>query len=146
MTSSTAFFRRFRRKQSSEKGRRGKSEEENTAPYFGDPNIAKPEFENKQKKSKYAREQGEQILLTFIRTRLGNRAENLAVRLMNKTPLKDGSEFIYSINQSTEGKLVEAETHLLSSNNFSRIFGLFQNQIFSLSVEIYSVDVSTEVV
>lgn len=107
MASSTQFFKKFRRKQSSERSRRsGGAASENVAPFFGDPRFDKTPVENKpKKKAKNAREHGEQVLLAFIRQRLGQRAEHLAVRLMNKTPLKDGSEFIYTINQSTEGKL-----------------------------------------
>lgn len=112
MASSTQFFKRLRRKYSSDLNKKKSStsrevpDPENIAPFFGDPRDDKPTWENKSKtkKAKNARDKGEQILLTFIRTRLGDRAENLAVRLMNKTPLKDGSEFTYTINQSTEGK------------------------------------------
>ncbi len=103
MASSTQFFRRFKKKLSSERSRRSEVEE-NVAPFFGDPRFEKPVWENKPKrKAKNAKEQGEQVLLTFIRAKLGNRAEHLAIRLMNKSPLKEGKEFTYSINQSTEG-------------------------------------------
>ena len=106
MASSTQFFKRFKKKLSSERSRKS-DREENIAPFFGDPRFEKPVWENKPKrKAKNAKEHGEQVLLTFIRAKLGNRAENLAIRLMNKTPLKDGKEFTYTINQSTEGKFL----------------------------------------
>lgn len=61
------------------------------------------------------KESGELLLLRFIKKRLGTQAEGLAIRLMNKTPIKDGSSFTYQINQSTEGKLFQTTFQWFSS-------------------------------
>lgn len=45
---------------------------------------------------------GEQILAKFIRSTLGPNAENLAIRLMNKTPIMSSELFSYEIHQGTE--------------------------------------------
>lgn len=45
---------------------------------------------------------GEEALLKFIRSTFGPNAENLAVRLMNKTPIKATESFVYEIHQGTE--------------------------------------------
>lgn len=46
--------------------------------------------------------QGEQVLLGFLKNILGPKAHNLAVRLMNKTPITSTSSFSYVIHQATE--------------------------------------------
>lgn len=45
---------------------------------------------------------GEAVLLKFIRRTLGNKAQGLAVRLMNKNPITSNAEFRYVIHQGTE--------------------------------------------
>lgn len=46
--------------------------------------------------------QGEEVLLRFLRNALGPKAQNLAVRLMNKTPITSSASFSYVIHQATE--------------------------------------------
>lgn len=120
MASSSSLLRFLKRNSSKGKKKEAKeniSDYDNSAPYFGDTFTAPP-HENKgtKKKYKHKKEEGEQILLNFIRTRLGHRAENLAVILMNKTPLKAGSEFTYALNQFTEGKPVIPRKHYASNS------------------------------
>lgn len=45
---------------------------------------------------------GEEVLLKFLKGTLGPRGQTLAVRLMNKTPIKSISSFTYSVYQGTE--------------------------------------------
>ena len=45
---------------------------------------------------------GEEVLIKFLRNALGPKAQNLAVRLMNKTPITSSSSFSYVIHQGTE--------------------------------------------
>lgn len=46
--------------------------------------------------------QGEEVLLRFLRKTLGPRSQNLAVRLMNKSPITSTTSFNYVIHQGTE--------------------------------------------
>lgn len=45
---------------------------------------------------------GEEVLLKFIRSTLGTRAEGLTVRLMNKTPITTTTSFQYRLHQGSE--------------------------------------------
>ena len=45
---------------------------------------------------------GEEVLIRFLRKTLGPKAQNLAVRLMNKTPITSTGSFAYVIHQGTE--------------------------------------------
>lgn len=45
---------------------------------------------------------GEEVLIRFIRNTLGPKAQNFAVRLMNKTPITSTTSFTYVIHQETE--------------------------------------------
>lgn len=46
--------------------------------------------------------QGEEVLLRFLRKTLGPKSHNLAVRLMNKSPITSTTSFSYVIHQGTE--------------------------------------------
>lgn len=73
-------------------------------PYFGEVRPSKKGAKSSRtKESLTLRENGEQVLLKFIKNRLGTQAEGLALRLMNKNPIKGGGGFSYQIHQSTEG-------------------------------------------
>lgn len=48
------------------------------------------------------RRPAEELLVKFIRSTLGPNAENLAIRLMNKTPITATEAFTYEIHQGTE--------------------------------------------
>lgn len=50
---------------------------------------------------------GEEVLLRFLRNTLGPKAQNLAVRLMNKTPITSSTNFSYVIHQGTEDSDLE---------------------------------------
>lgn len=115
-------------------------------PYFGD-------VRGKEKSAKGARtdervspvEKGEQVLLHFIKNRLGMKAEGLVIRLLNKNPIKDGSSFTYQINQSTEGRssshYVEGDdltwTVIIIHTNFfdADLYLGFQSLIYKSSCE-----------
>lgn len=49
------------------------------------------------------RENGEQVLINFLKKRLGLHADGFLLRLVNKTPVMDGGSYSYQLNQSTEG-------------------------------------------
>lgn len=85
-------------------------------PYFGEKQQKSDRKGSKTNEKPSIRENGEQVLLSFIKNRLGNQAEGLAIRLMNKNPIKDGAAFSYQINQSTEGNF---STHELSIFKYS---------------------------
>ena len=73
--------------------------------YFGEEvEPTSSELRRRPSFNKETRLSGEQILLRFIKAKLGPQAGNLALRLMNKNPLQEGARFSYVINQSTEGK------------------------------------------
>lgn len=73
-------------------------------PFFGENTSVRRGKKGNYTESPNIRDNGEKILLKFIKNRLGIQAEGLAIRLMNKNPIKDGMSFSYNINQSTEGK------------------------------------------
>lgn len=70
-------------------------------PYFGETRSPKKAGSRTLERPS-TRENGEKLLLDFIKNRLGNRAGDLAQRLLNKNPIKEGSSFSYIVNQSTE--------------------------------------------
>lgn len=70
----------------------------NEDPVFG----MQQQQEDRRVRASDLRRPGEQALMKFIRSTLGNNAEQLAVRLMNKNPLTSSLRFSYAIHQGTE--------------------------------------------
>ncbi|KAI0566530.1 hypothetical protein FGB62_7g323 [Gracilaria domingensis] len=67
------------------------------------PTPADPVFGvGQQKDDRPPREDGEQVLVKFLRSTLGPRGQGIAVRLANKTPLTSQSTFTYVISQNSE--------------------------------------------
>eukprot|EP00178_Gracilaria_changii_P024950 TRINITY_DN757_c0_g1_i1.p1 TRINITY_DN757_c0_g1~~TRINITY_DN757_c0_g1_i1.p1 ORF type:complete len:531 (-),score=78.98 TRINITY_DN757_c0_g1_i1:4303-5895(-) len=72
------------------------------------PAAADPVFGvGEQKEDRRPREDGEQVLVKFLRSTLGPKAQGIAVRLVNKTPLPSQSAFSYVITQGSEDEDID---------------------------------------
>eukprot|EP00177_Eucheuma_denticulatum_P006452 GFKZ01011759.1.p1 GENE.GFKZ01011759.1~~GFKZ01011759.1.p1 ORF type:complete len:731 (-),score=83.28 GFKZ01011759.1:964-3054(-) len=86
------------------RGMRGMRHEE-TPVHVDDEYFGATQHDDRRRNSDLSR--GEEVLLRFLRNTLGPKAQNLAVRLMNKTPITSSTNFSYVIHQGTEDSDLE---------------------------------------
>eukprot|EP00737_Agarophyton_chilense_P004526 gb/GEZJ01005768.1/.p1 GENE.gb/GEZJ01005768.1/~~gb/GEZJ01005768.1/.p1 ORF type:complete len:564 (-),score=71.13 gb/GEZJ01005768.1/:447-2018(-) len=85
------------------------------------PSSPDPVFGVEQQKEDHSpRQDGEQVLIKFLRSTLGPKAQGIAVRLANKSPLTSPSTFHYLISQGSEDEDVDTlRAQLMSGRLYS---------------------------